>query len=206
MAMERKNNKTIWYIAALALLLCLGTIVVSFEESFARYQKTQERELEFSVKAREQVYVGTLADESFIAGADLEWQDVGENKKRLAIAVANAEEESQNSFYPQEDKKITINLLATAGFYNAEVKLVFTDENGEESFIEAKSEDIEENSALYNSLGAGVIFRFFDENEEEISWILEGEKFSCKEIIIEADFTDTDLAIIQPQIIVEPAE
>lgn len=204
--MERKNNKTIWYIAALALLLCLGTIVVSFEESFARYQKTQERELEFSVKAREQVYVGTLADESFIAGADLEWQDVGENKKRLAIAVANAEEESQNSFYPQEDKKITINLLATAGFYNAEVKLVFTDENGEESFIEAKSEDIEENSALYNSLGAGVIFRFFDENEEEISWILEGEKFSCKEIIIEADFTDTDLAIIQPQIIVEPAE
>lgn len=204
--MERKNNKTIWYIAALALLLCLGTIVVSFEESFARYQKTQERELEFSVKAREQVYVGTLADESFIAGADLEWQDVGENKKRLAIAVANAEEESQNSFYPQEDKKITINLLATAGFYNAEVKLVFTDENGEESFIEAKSEDIEENSALYNSFGQGVIFRFFDENEEEIFWILEGEKFSCKEIIIEADFTDTDLAIIQPQIIVEPAE
>ncbi|MBQ2794789.1 MAG: hypothetical protein IJF04_02065 [Oscillospiraceae bacterium] len=204
--MERKNNKTIWYIAALALLLCLGTIVVSFEESFARYQKTQERELEFSVKAREQVYVGTLADESFIAGADLEWQDVGENKKRLAIAVANAEEESQNSFYPQEDKKITINLLATAGFYNAEVKLVFTDENGEESFIEAKSEDIEENSALDNSFGAGVIFRFFDENEEEIFWILEGEKFSCKEIIIEADFTDTDLAIIQPQIIVEPVE
>ena len=204
--MERKNNKTIWYIAALALLLCLGTIVVSFEESFARYQKTQERELEFSVKAREQVYVGTLADESFIAGADLEWQDVGENKKRLAIAVANAEEESQNSFYPQEDKKITINLLATAGFYNAEVKLVLTDENGEESFIEAKSEDIEENSALDNSFGQGVIFRFFDENEEEIFWILEGEKFSCKEIIIEADFTDTDLAIIQPQIIVEPAE
>jgi len=81
-----------------------------------------------------------------------------------------------------------------------------TDENGEESFIEAKSEDIEENSALYNSFGQGVIFRFFDENEEEISWILEGEKFSCKEIIIEADFTDTDLAIIQPQIIVEPAE
>lgn len=204
--MERKNNKTIWYIAALALLLCLGTIVVSFEESFARYQKTQERELEFSVKAREQVYVGTLAGESFIAGADLEWQEKDGNIKRLAIAVANAEEESQNSFYPQEDKKITINLLATAGFYNAEVKLVFTDENGEESFIEAKSEDIEENSALDNSFGAGVIFRFFDENEEEIFWILEGEKFSCKEIIIEADFTDTDLAIIQPQIIVEPVE
>ncbi|MBQ3237074.1 MAG: hypothetical protein IJA92_06045 [Oscillospiraceae bacterium] len=204
--MERKNNKTIWYIAALALLLCLGTIVVSFEESFARYQKTQEIDLEFSVKAREQVYVGTLADENFTAGADLEWREVDGNKKRLAIAVANAEEESQNSFYPQEDKKITINLLATAGFYNAEVKLVFTDENGEESFIEAKSEDIEENSALDNSFGAGVIFRFFDENEEEIFWILEGEKFSCKEIIIEADFTDTDLAIIQPQIIVEPVE
>ena len=204
--MERKNNKTIWYIAALALLLCLGTIVVSFEESFARYQKTQESELEFSVKAREQVYVGTLADENFTAGADLEWREVDGNKKRLAIAVANAEEESQNSFYPQEDKKITINLLATAGFYNAEVKLVIADENGAESFIEAEYEAIEENSALYNSLGAGVIFRFFDENEEEIFWILEGEKFSCKEIIIEADFTDTDSAIIQPQIIVEPAE
>lgn len=205
--MEQKNNKSsVWYFAALALLLCIAFFVISVSPAFARYREGFENEIIFEVREPEHICFGSFNEEQqfvpFTDSEDLKWEISG-NTATLTLTVANGT--SGTDYFPK-DQKINIQLAAGPGFSETEVSLVF--EEGEtERTIKGTAAEIEEDSTFYKSYGTGVLFSFNENETEEFSYVLKGGKFSCFTFKITVNIEGlSETSLLQPHITAEVIE
>ncbi len=200
--LEHKGNRSsVWYFAALALLLCIAFFVISVSPAFARYREDIPKGIVFEVREPEHICFGSFNEEEFVPftdSGDIKWE-VSENTASLTLTVANG---SSGTKYFSKDQKINIQLAAGPEFKEKEVKLTFS-ENGVERTIPATAKDISEDSTFDKSYGAGFVFSFF-ENEEEFSYVLKGGEFSFFTFTITANVEGLDgISLLQPHVVAE---
>ena len=197
---RRRKNSSLWYIAALALLLCIAFFVTATGTAFARYVTKIRSDFAISVKESEKIVIGTVTiaedgeTEKFFH-KEPKWV-ISDSTATAVIAVANG---TSQSGYSQKDQEINLRFIAGIGLLEKEtdaekIKLVITDENDPEQkiYLKAKAEALATGTALYHAHGEGWVISFIAENGEEYSEILPagGDKFVKFTVLIEGGFTE----------------
>lgn len=194
-----KPNTSPGYRLGLGILLCIAVLVVSTGTAYARYRTEREAEIMFAVREEEPIYLGRMrtitkeeatetlkeGDEVFTTERTLRWEEVN-GEYRLNLTIANGLSDTK---FSRQDRKVTLRVLATLGAWTgtetAEVYLeqkLQTDPETTQT-LQAKVESIAEDSVLDRVHGSGWIYSFWNE-EEELSWVLPGGKFSCVHLTI----------------------
>lgn len=230
---QRKQNRSVWYLMGIALLLAAACVVVSTGTTLARYRAEREEELTFVVDGMEPVYLGTLTypDDitTFKASEETQWATVN-GISQLDFAIANGATEYSCA---AESQRVTLRLTGGLGLWNgtepAAVTLCVpaepepeqteetqsaettaateetTEKEPELQAIKATATLIDETSPLYHTFGEGWVFTFQDPEGEELSWTLDGGKFSCIPMKITVDNTAiTGESLLQLQVMGEP--
>lgn len=122
---QHKPNKVLWYSLALAVLLCVASLVGATGTTLARYRLEREAELNFEVRPPEQLMLGSVraataedvtetvkvGDPIFDARQNPQWENVN-GVIRMTPAVANGISETD---FSARDQKLTLRLVGTIG-------------------------------------------------------------------------------------------
>ena len=198
---QKKNRSSVWYFAALALLLCIAFFVISVSPAFARYREGFENKIIFEVREPEHICFGSFNEEEFVPftdSGDIKWEISGD-MATITLTVANGT--SGTDFFPK-DQKINIQLAAGPEFKDKNVTLSFPEGSSQKNILGTASE-IKDDSTFDKSYGTGVLFSF-TENEEEFSYILKGGKFSYFTFMISFDTSGlNETSLLQPHVVAE---
>lgn len=206
---RRKKGSSLWYIAALALLLCIAFFVTATGTAFARYRSEIKSGFSLKQSEAEKIVIGSVItdvdgeSEKFIRKEPV-WKVNG--------SVAETEVAVSNGGFGKK-QEVSIRLIAGTGFIASEeeavkVKLSVPDEENPEEmdYIVGSAEKTAPGTALYHTHGEAWIIRFFDENGNEYSCILENgeDKFVKFAISVEGGFTED--VIVYPMAVAEIIE
>jgi len=164
------------------LMLLIACIVLAVGVTYGRYHSSIDA-VSFnitSVSAKNlKVYGGSLSDEkldSSWASISSGWsQSVG--KAELEFFVVNG---SSSAAFAKRDQTYNVKLISGVSSESLNVTLSYVDEDGNEVVLSAFPEKIVKGSALHAAYGDGWLYSFSDINDEEISFLLEGEKLSYR--------------------------
>ncbi len=182
---RRKQNISRWALPLLLVLLVVGCLVASTGGALARYRAEKKETITFEVRVPERICLGMM-----VAGEEEEppffdptaqgtWETV-EGKQQLSFTIANGTGAEDFSL---EDQQIHLRLIGTLGIWNGsdELKLTLTvptEEDPEKTeTYKATVTRIREGSPMYATFGDGWVFAFFDQEDEELTWLLEGGSF-----------------------------
>lgn len=219
---RRKLNISRWYALGLAAVLVAASLLLAIGTTWARYRTEvgQETNL-FEARRPISVTLGKLDDAgNFGAEDEILWEKQTDGKMLLnfAISNANADEDAEKP-YLEESLEVRVRLVGSLAAWSESetAKVILTDgtllksdfqtaEPQEKEFT-AEVMRIPEKTALYYSFGDGWVFRFLDEEGEELTWILEGGQLSCVEMNITIDSAAlAGTSLLQLQIIGEIAD
>lgn len=181
---QRKKNISRWALPMLLLLLVVGCLVVSTGGALARYRAERKEIIEFQVRPPDQVALGKMVKaedgtESFDATAQGTWETV-DGTQQLEFTIANG---TGADAFSQENQRIRLRLIGTLGIWDGTGDFTVTlqlppeddaEESAEPKKIQATVTRIQPESPMYATFGDGWVFSFFDEEGEELSWLLEG--------------------------------
>lgn len=202
-----KKNSTLWYSLGLVLLLFAAFAVISTGPAFARYRTEIGKNVTFEVREPEQIVLGTVekdldGSQKFISSVKPVWE-TEDGVTSLTMAVANGTNENR---FAKADQKIKIRMIGSLGLWSedSETADVILSAEGLENSVKATVSLIAMDTAVYHTNGEGWVFGFYDENGEELSWILEGgeHSFAVLEITVEASAISNP-SLLQPQIVAE---
>lgn len=181
--MKVKINVKRSYIILLSVFLTLGMLVVFFATAYARFQTSTQRDVSFQVAAPADFNVTTGSWEAF--GTD-------DTTKRLIATITNENEDAEFTF--------TVRLATTLGINTdgATVSVVLTDKDGNETSYKGTSSPIETHTALYERMGEGYVYSFYETNSlteltwtiasgqtQEVTFVIEGaDTISMTEVIV----------------------
>jgi hypothetical protein len=181
---RRKQNISRWALPLLLALLVVGCLVASTGGALARYRVDRKEEITFEVRPPEQIYLGQMVTQngavSFDPAAQGNWE-MAEGKQQLTFTIANGTGEKA---FSGQDQQVHLRLVGTLGIWNGSDKLKLTlevpseDDPEKMETYEATVTRIREGSPMYATFGDGWVFAFFDENGEELTWLLEGGSFA----------------------------
>lgn len=121
---RQMSKKRIPHVLGLALVLCIGALVISVGTAYARYRDERQVKLEFQVREPERVLLGTMVVEEEDGGETFQPLDTANNETlvweidpdtgiyTLQFAVANGEAETS---YSTRDQAIRLNVIASLG-------------------------------------------------------------------------------------------
>lgn len=165
---KASSKKTQVYLLSAVLLIIFSFTIVMV--TYARYQKKTEESLEF--------VVGEGA--SFDIQNAGQWVDseTEEGTKELFFSVTN-DSDSNDSYF-------NLQILATDGLKpdESQVSIVVKNSSGIEREYIGEASLIPEDSTLYEDMGAGHEYHFFDSEGKELVWSLEGGKLSEREFTL----------------------
>lgn len=184
---QRKKNISRWALPMLLLLLTVGSLVVSTGGALARYQYQPEDKpiFDFEVRPPDQVVLGKMVTgeeegASFDPNAQGVWESV-EGTQQLEFTIANG---TAADAFSRENQRISLRVIGTLGIWdgsNEDFKVFLqlppeedAEEDAQPEKIQASVTRIQPGSPMYSTFGEGWVFAFFDEEEEELSWLLEG--------------------------------
>lgn len=181
---RQKQNRTLWLVSALLPILLLGCLIASAGSALARYRAEWKEQIYFTVRPPDQVVLGQMVTAedgtvSFDPTAQGAWETV-DGKQQLKFTMANGTSQED---YSKENQRIRLRLIGTLGIWDGSEEFSVTlqlppEEDAEDSekpkTVEATITRIQEGSPMYTTFGDGWVFSFFDEEEEELSWLLEG--------------------------------
>lgn len=181
---QRKKNISRWALPALLLLMVLGCVIASTGGALARYRAERRESIEFQVRPPEQIALGKMVTAedgttTFDSTAQGVWETV-DGKQQLTFTIANG---TGADNFAGENQRIHLRLIGSLGIWDGSetftVKLqVPSEEDPEETeTFEATVTRIREGSPMYTTFGDGWVFAFFDEEGEELGWLLEGGVF-----------------------------
>lgn len=190
----------------LAILLLLLSLTAAVGISLARYRAEHSQSLYFTVRQPGQLYLGTMstADEpntlAFDHRAVGSWKQV-EDELRLEFTVANG---TGPQDYSRQDQSFSVQLVGGLGIWDgtdvAEVTLRVRKEGGYDDF-QGTAARIQPGSPLYKTYGDGWVYSFLDEAGAEVTWPLEGSRFSQVDMTVILQSTDlTQPSLLQPVI------
>ncbi len=174
---SRKNG----ILLKILLLLLIACTVLAVGVTYGRYQSSIIS-ASFNVTA-------VSADSFSIFGGALDpekmteaWPELDEGWSmndlgaELRFFVSNGDSVES---YSQRSRNYSIKIVS-GSLEQLNVNLSYIDENGNLMELPANPEKINKGSQLYDSFGDGWVYTFLDTNEEEVEFVLEGEKFSYR--------------------------
>ena len=203
---KRKLNMFSWSVglaAALSVLCLIGAV----GDSYARYQVNQSESIFYTADQSSQICLGQMVTQedgtiTFDSQAVGSWEKA-DGKSVLTFTVANGTSEES---FDSKDQRVQLRLAGSLGVWDGLQTVSVTlcvpnqdssDENQPQyDEIPGRAQRITPETPLYNVFGDGWLFTFMDENEEEWTWLLEGEKFSAIQmrLVIEGvELTDPSL-------------
>lgn len=148
------------YKMLLSVFLCIGFVALLCGTAYARFQDTLEGDITFQVQATEELEI--------LTGDWVEITSSGEQNicRQMDVSVTNLAKELGFS--------CTVRLATTLGIspQEAEVSLLVTDDEGNETKYQAEAIEIKEGSELYQSMGPGYVYQFIDSSGTELAWQL----------------------------------
>lgn len=154
------KRKTIWkwpYMGLLSAILLIGTGFLMLGTAYGRYQKTKTWDIPFVVREHATFQV--------IFGEGWTTQDESDY---FAFSVGNRGNSGDTYF--------TLRLATTIGvsYDKAKVSLIVKNTSGARKVYEGVAAEVDETSTLYQEMGAGSEYIFYNAEGEELSWKLEG--------------------------------
>lgn len=182
---SRRNGKLAALLLFVAMLLVLGA-------AYGRYQLNKDYSLAMEYKDNgKQIYAlsakrddaGNLfSDENgdYLLQKGWTLKETGETKSHWAeILLANTKSGSEVCTFTQETP---LQMFGTAGIGSSKaLEIVLT--IGNDSY-KARATKVEKGTLLYENLGPGFMYRFYDNHGEELCLQLEGNQFSGHNITI----------------------
>ena len=229
-----KSNISRWYSLGLGALLVAGCLMLGIGTTFARYRTDAQTGILFEPRVPITVTLGRMNGENneFDSTAPIGWEMQPDGSMRMNLVVSTPEQQDKpldfrvrflGSLHAWSGKPTDESTETTTATTDAtteetfpldmtpQATVILTDgtrlEDDTEQVWTAEVMRIPPNSALYHSFGEGWVFRFLDEEGEELTWTLENGQLSCVElnITISGDaFTGTSL--LQLQVVAEHAK
>ena len=165
------KDKRIWngiagMLLSVFLVMCISILGVG--DTYSRYQETIKEDLAFSVRKAANYKIEVQ-----------DWQET-EVAKRCTFSVRNKETKQNADFY--------VRVATTLGFKvdKASVSLIVKNVYNEtERVYQGKAVSIAEDSILYQEMGEGFVYTFYDSDGKEMVWNLKSGKDSVQEYTIE---------------------
>lgn len=190
----------------LAILLVLLSLTAAVGVSLARYRAEHSQSLYFTLQKPGQIYLGTMAttDEPNILAFDHRavgsWKPV-DSSLQLELTVANG---TSPQDYSREDQRFSVQLVGGLGVWDgtevAEVTLRVPNAQQYDEF-QGTAARIQPGSPLYQTYGDGWVYSFLNEEAEELTWLLEGNRFSRVDMTVILEGSDlTQPSLLQPVI------
>lgn len=149
---------------ALLGILCVVTLLLTVGATLARFRETVTDSLVFQPET----------PESLTLRSDSGWSTQG-SVSSLSFTLENTTQQ------PETGK---IYLLASAGIQSGnDLSIVLT--HGENQYT-AVAQSIEKGSALYQSFGAGWVYRFYDSQGQELLWPMEPQSEQACQLTVES--------------------
>ena len=172
-------------LLSLLALVCLVTLV---SVSYARYRYDQTENIVYTTAQPAQVYLGKMTTAAngvplFDPEASGSWETVGAVSK-LEFTVANG---TTAKSYAKKDLVFTLHIIGGLGLGSAEaapITLHIPQAGTEALTIVGTASRILPDSPMYHTYGDGWIYSFLDEEGQELSWELKGDKFSVVALTI----------------------
>ena len=185
----------------LAALLVLISVVLTIGVTWARY-RTELNPFEYWFVARnpQQVYLWGEKTGDTYTGLPGSWT-VSESGSSLPFLVSNG----IATEFPEQNVRIAIQVAATEGIGSGDnliLQLAVVD--GEhEPIYDGKAERIASGTTFYNQFGDGWLYRFYDEEGNEMTWVLEGGQLSefSAELHISGSVDPKFYSMLQMQVI-----
>lgn len=208
---QRKLNISTWYSLGLAAVLVVFSLLVAIGTTWARYRTEKSEEIYFEPADLVEVCLGKVEYEEgnpaagkFVQSNEGSWELNEEGQLQLKFAVANG---TSVTAYERQSQEFYIRLVGSLGIQSEEkklsLKLTFPDADEPEGLktVEATAIRIVPGSAMYNTFGDGWVFSFMDEEEGELTWMLEGGSLSYIEMALTLENgTLADASLLQLQI------
>lgn len=171
----QNQKKKAWLKFFTVLLLCGILVTLAIGTAFARYEKSLSAELQMKYQAKtEQIYIRSIEEQGLDKPAALP-----ENTYQMNFVLSNGNAEDT---YCDYDQTATLSLFATLGLENPENFVIMLSEGG--ICYQSRYEQVLEGTSLYTQYGPGWIYRFYNADGEEISWLLSGTGLVEKQMTI----------------------
>ena len=162
-------------ILLVMILLCL---CLSIGIAYGRYRAQSVDNIPFVSDELEMVYLGReLSADGEVDTQPANW--VQENGVyAIEFLVCNGNSETK---FAERDQEVSLSLLASGALLNGEeavVELSVPTKDGDETFL-ATVQPILKGSSYEAKFGEGWLFRFLDEDKQEVTWTLKGGELSA---------------------------
>ena len=184
----------------MAVLLLLCCTIVALGVTFARYYDGVKGSLVFRPYKDFHVYLGYMEGDSFV-NTQNDWVQ-SEEQLQLSFAVSNG---PSNSKFASVDQTVCLRVVASLGVLREEMLQPLSLTVGENTYT-ATAQRIMESSALYTQFGDGWVFRFYDDEGNELQWELAGGQFSYMQALLCVDATVGDTGLLRLQAVAEVKE
>lgn len=210
--MNRSKENIFRYCAmGFTAVLIAACVMLVTGTAFARYRTEYAEGISFTAQAAPELHLGQIDPQSgdFVC-TDLTSWELTDGGLRLDFAVANGQSETELDGIAQSFR---VRLIGGAAIQTAETPLTIIlaespDTSGGAINFVSRVSPIDETSLLHKTFGDGWVYTFSDEQDEELSWTLEGGTFSRKQlslVILLDENTKIDPSLLQLQIIGGPA-
>lgn len=212
-----EQNISRWYALGLAAILLTVSLVLATGTAWARYRTEYEETIKIKTQKPAGIYLGQTDAETgvFDSAAVGTWEE-NESVVQLVFTVANGADD-QN--YQDQTQIFRVRLIGDLGMCleSAPPAIKLIDPRVYD-LAEAAQEDvgylaepvrISRSSLLYTTFGDGWVYRFLDQDGEEITWTLDGKTFSSMELIavmVPDEDTQIDTGLLQLQILAETSD
>lgn len=174
----RKTNISAWRLTALAAIVLAGCLLLTVGMAFARYREEAAGETGIRIKKPAQVYLwsGSDPEAEYVPGAAV-WTE-REGNQEMMFLVTNTDDSDEIPAYSQEFR---LRLIGSLDMWSEDTQAVLrlTYNQGEQAeTVIATARPISKDTKLYAEYGEGWLFTFENNNEQELTWKLDGKKRS----------------------------
>jgi len=197
-----KGNRAMWNRPAAAAVLLTVSLLLAVGGIWARYQTNLVTYADYSAAEAASVFLWSgmevaIEDNArhitFDAAGGAWERNITTGDPELYFYVSNGE---SSESYAGEDMAVSIRLVGSLGSSLTEelesgpgIQLTVDGQ----SFI-GIARKIDEDSPIYQTVGAGWVISFVDDTGEEYHWHLEGGKLSVMEAVVEVTGMELDAA------------
>lgn len=189
-----RRGKTVWYRMALSVILLAAAMVSLVGVTWARYQTKLAGDLNYEAKEFAEVYLWSIRNGELSETPSV-WSGDDESQT-LHFCISNGTGEAA----AKASQQVYVRLLGGPGLQDTDEVSVSLYVIDTRTRYEGSVQMIQEDTVLYQNHGPGWLFTFHDEDGEEVSLPLEGQKLSVIEAEIELQGNAKDTTLLQLQV------